>query len=207
MPEFYVSVDVETDGPCPGINSMLSIGAVALHPDTLDEITPAGRFYSNLQLLPDARPDHDTMSWWRKQGGMYEKTRVDLIDPALAMRALADWLKAISASLSSEESVPMRPVLVAYPAGFDFTFIYYYCHRYLRECPFGVESLDIKSFASGCLDLPLFGTVRGTMPTAWQSPLVHDHHALNDALRQADMFRRMMKWRRERELVLRGNAT
>lgn len=201
MAEFYVSVDVEADGPCPGLNSMLSIGAVALHPETLEEITPNGQFYVNLSLLDGAKPDYDTMTWWKKQGGMYEKTRTDLMDPAIAMRALADWLKVMAMYVPSGTSVPSRPVFVAYPAGFDFTYVYYYCHRFLGECPFGFQSLDMKSFASGCLDMPFFGTAKSTMPLEWQSPLIHDHYALNDALQQADMFRRMMKWRRERELV------
>ena len=32
MPEIYVSIDIESDGPVPGLNSMLSLGAVAFDP-------------------------------------------------------------------------------------------------------------------------------------------------------------------------------
>ena len=63
--------------------------------------------------------------------------RSDLRDPAEAMPAYVAWLKAL----------PGKPVFVAYPAGFDFLFVYWYLIRFAGESPFSFSALDIKTFA------------------------------------------------------------
>nr|MDQ5835718.1 exonuclease [Acidobacteriota bacterium] len=55
--EIYVSTDVETDGPIPGVYSMLSIGSAAYLPDK----TFLGGFTANLETLPGASQHPDTM--------------------------------------------------------------------------------------------------------------------------------------------------
>jgi hypothetical protein len=55
--EIFISTDIEADGKIPGANSMLSFGSVALGPDK----TILGTFTRNLTLLPEAKPDKDTM--------------------------------------------------------------------------------------------------------------------------------------------------
>ncbi|HKX30422.1 MAG TPA: exonuclease, partial [Blastocatellia bacterium] len=50
MDEIYVSTDVETDGPIPGIHSMLSFGSAAYRADK----TLVETFTANLELLPGA---------------------------------------------------------------------------------------------------------------------------------------------------------
>lgn len=63
MPEIYISCDVETDGPIPGANSMLSLGAVAFAPNR-DQL---GTFSVNLVELSGAAPDPKTEAWWATQ--------------------------------------------------------------------------------------------------------------------------------------------
>jgi len=63
MNEIYVSTDVETDGPIPGPNSMLSFGSAAY----LADKTLVSTFSANLQLLPGASGDPKTMEWWKTQ--------------------------------------------------------------------------------------------------------------------------------------------
>ena len=60
VPELYVSLDVEADGPCPGIFSMLSFGMAAF---TIEKHL-VGTFTRNLVTLPGAREDQRTMTWW-----------------------------------------------------------------------------------------------------------------------------------------------
>jgi hypothetical protein len=55
--EIYVSTDVETDGPIPGVYSMLSIGSAPYLPDK----TLHGGFTANLETLPGAAQHPDTM--------------------------------------------------------------------------------------------------------------------------------------------------
>ena len=61
--EIYVSTDGETDGPIPGVYSMLSIGSAAYLPDK----TLHGGFTANLETLPGAQQHPDTMKWWKTQ--------------------------------------------------------------------------------------------------------------------------------------------
>lgn len=60
-PEIYISTDVEADGPIPGSNSMLSFGSAAY----LADKTLLSTFTTNLETLPDAKPDPITMEWWQ----------------------------------------------------------------------------------------------------------------------------------------------
>ena len=53
QPEIYVSTDVETDGPIPGINSLLSFASAAYRADK----TLLGTFTANLEPLPGATAD------------------------------------------------------------------------------------------------------------------------------------------------------
>jgi hypothetical protein len=63
MREIYLSTDVETDGPIPGDYSMLSLGSAAYLPDK----TLLDTFEVNLEALPQAKSDPETMEWWSRQ--------------------------------------------------------------------------------------------------------------------------------------------
>ena len=71
MKEIYISTDVETDGPIPGDNSMLSIGAAAFTADGKMIDT----FYATLGTLPGAKGDVHTMQWWAENQAAYDETR------------------------------------------------------------------------------------------------------------------------------------
>src|SRR5262245_39275342 len=120
--EVFVSVDVEADGPIPGPHSMLSMGAAAFVIDWSDApaASAAGTFEVNLETLPGAGGDPNTMAWWASQPAAWEACRRDLRAPADAMRDFTAWL----------DGLPGRPTFVAYPAGFDFTFVYWYLVRF-----------------------------------------------------------------------------
>ncbi len=111
MPEIYVSTDVETDGPIPGPHSMLSFGSAAY----LTNKTLVSTFEANLETLDGAQGHPDTMAWWQTQPEAWAACRENLQTPETAIKNYVAWLK----------SLPGKPVFVAYPAGFDFTFIYF----------------------------------------------------------------------------------
>src|SRR6266498_3618844 len=104
MAEIYVSTDVESDGPIPGPNSMLSFGSAAYRADK----TLVATFSANLELLPGASGNPDTLAWWATQQEAWKACREDLQRPEAAMKAYLAWLKGL----------PGNPVFVAYPAGF-----------------------------------------------------------------------------------------
>jgi hypothetical protein len=72
--EIYVSVDVEADGPIPGPYSMLSVGAAAFNPDK----TLVSTFEANLETLPGASQDPETLEWWKAQPEAWEMCRRNL---------------------------------------------------------------------------------------------------------------------------------
>src|ERR1700686_3937268 len=111
MAEIYVSTDVETDGPIPGPHSMLSFASAAYRADK----TLLDTFAANLETLPGASGHPETMAWWQTQPDAWAAARRDLQEPTKAMRAYVPWLKQL----------PGPPVFVAYPAGFDFLFVYW----------------------------------------------------------------------------------
>src|SRR5262245_43577038 len=129
MPEIYVSTDVESDGPIPGPHSMLSFASAAYRSDK----TLVGTFEANLTLLPGAQGDPKTMAWWSGQPDAWAACRANLRDPAEVMPKYVAWLK----------SLPGKPVFVAYPAAFDFMFVYWYMIRFAGESPFSHSALDI----------------------------------------------------------------
>lgn len=183
--ETYVSIDIETDGPIPGVNSMLQLGAAAFFAD-IPVIQPIATLKLNLQTLPGAVADPTTMrDFWDQHPGLYEKTRQNLVDPATGMELLRDWCKALPET--------NRVVFVGYPAGFDFTFVYWYLRRFGNgESPFGFQAIDIKTYAMAMMGTDFKGTVKRVFPRRWDVPTPHDHDALNDAIGQGQLFMKML---------------
>ena len=88
MPEIYVSTDIEADGRIPGVFSMLSFGSAAYQADG----TLLGTFTANLEQLPEASTDPDTMAWWAERPQEWAACRQDLQKPEAAMKAYYAWL-------------------------------------------------------------------------------------------------------------------
>ncbi|MBX7219488.1 MAG: exonuclease [Blastocatellia bacterium] len=186
MKEIYVSTDVEADGPIPGPYSMLSIGSAAYWPDK----TLVSTFTANLETLPGATGHPLTMDWWKTQPEAWEACRKDVQDPEQAMLKYRDWLKAL----------PGKPVFVAYPAGFDFTFVNWYLIRFTGESPFTFISLDIKTMAMTMLGTDFKETTKRIMPSRWfDEGLPHTHLALEDAIEQGALFCNMLAELRSRK--------
>ncbi len=178
MAEIYVSTDVETDGPIPGPHSMLSFASAAY----LANKTLLGTFTANLELLPDAAGHPETMAWWRENQAAFDATRTDIEPPQGALRRYVAWLKAL----------PGRAVFVAYPAGFDFLFVYWYLIRFAGESPFSFSALDVKTFAMAQMKSDYRDAVKKNMPPRWFDPLPHTHVALDDAIEQGALFCNML---------------
>lgn len=185
MSELYFSVDIETDGPIPGPNSMLSLGAVAFDEDgkSLDE------FEVNFELLEGAAGHPETMAWWAKQEEeIWKACRANPRPPAEAMSRFSAWVQGLS------EKHKASPVCVAYPAGFDFLFVYWYLIRFCGESPFSFSCLDMKTYAAATLKLPYRQATKKHMPRGWFSNLPpHTHRALDDAREQGLLFFNMRR--------------
>ncbi len=177
--EIYVSTDVETDGPIPGENSMLSVGSAAY----LEDKTLVDTFYVNLELLPDAKPSPKTMAWWKTEPEAWKLCREDPLDPKKAMSNYRKWLR----------NLPGKPVFVAMPAGFDFMFVYWYLIKFTGDSPFSFSALDIKTMAMLMLNKGYRDSTKRNMPKSWFDDFPHTHHALEDAIEQGALFCNMLK--------------
>ncbi|MET8805278.1 3'-5' exoribonuclease [Streptomyces sp. NPDC004546] len=186
-PSRCISVDIEADGPIPGPYSMLSIGAAVAGTQDADGFTPADpeerTFYRELrpisgEFVPEALAvsglDRDRLT---AQGA----------EPAVALAEFSAWVGEVSAGA--------QPVMCGYPASYDWTFLYWYLIRFTGESPFGHSGcLDMKTLYATKAGLPLRAVAKGTMPRELLSPRRHTHHALDDAIEQAELLANLMAW-------------
>ena len=173
--EIYVSTDVETDGPIPGPNSMLSLGAAAYRADK----TLVSTFSVNLETLPGASGNPETMAWWAGRPHQWTECRKEPKGAKEAMTAYVEWVEKLGGTL----------VFVGYPATFDFLFVYWYMINFVGRSPFSFSALDIKSYTMAVLKTPFRGSTKRNMPGKWFQGLPkHTHVALDDAIEQGALF-------------------
>lgn len=177
--EVYVSTDVEADGPIPGPHSMLSLASAAY----LADKTLVATFSANLEPLPGATGDPQTMAWWRRNPEAWRICRSDPQPPAVAMQSYLDWLTRL----------PGRPVFVGYPAAYDFMFVYWYLIRFTGLSPFSHSALDMKTLAMTLMGCGYREATKRRMPRRWFDDLPHTHVALDDAIEQGALFCNMLK--------------
>lgn len=177
----YISVDIESNGPIPGVYSMLSLGAAAY---SLENNTPISTFEINISPLKDAIECPKTMEFWANNREAYEKITTGQVNPKIAMNMYLKWLKHLRSKL----------VFVGYPASFDFMFSHWYLIKFTNEDPMGFQALDLKTMAMCLLNKQFRHTTKRNMPKEWfiGSPK-HDHTPLNDAIGQGTMFINMYK--------------
>jgi ribonuclease T len=170
--ECFISVDVETSGPIPGEYSMLAIGACVVG-------RTAEAFYAELQpITPNAIPEALAVT-----GFNLEELARQGEAPYVAMTHFRDWLRDVCTNRT--------PVFVGFNAGFDWTFVNWYFHRFLGQNPFGIAPLDIKSYYMGLSGVSWAETKSSRLPSQFRPPAQAGHNALNDARSQAEMFQKM----------------
>jgi DNA polymerase III epsilon subunit-like protein len=173
-PESYIVVDVEASGPSPDRHAMLSLGACTL-PD------PRHTFYVELQ--PDSREcEPEAMAIHQLSLGTLAE---EGLPPRVAMQQFAAWVEQVV-----EPGV--QPVFVAFNAPFDWMFVNTYFHRYLGENPFGHKALDIKAYFMGLHGVPWLETSHRSILQHYANHSKLTHHALSDALAEADLFQAML---------------
>jgi hypothetical protein len=186
MKEVFVSVDIEADGPIPGPNSMLSIGAVAFSADGHE----LGSFSANLGCLEGATGHPDTMAWWKTQPEAWAACRSDLWHPESAMKAFREFV----------EGLPGKPVFVGYPVAYDFMFVHWYLHRFTGGSPFSHSALDMKTLAWALLGGDYRNATKRNMPKQWFPAGKHSHIAVEDAREQGLLFLNMRsEWLKRRK--------
>lgn len=172
LPELYVAVDVEADGPIPGPYSMISLGmAVAGHP----ELT----FYTELKpISEDYVPEALAVSGLDRDRLIREAP-----EPAEAMRAAKKWIDGLRKT--------GRPVFLAGPAVWDGMFVHWYFIRFLGNSPFGRtgSGIDLRTYWMALNGCEWVATHKGKIKHALKlEGLPHTHHAGEDAAELAVVF-------------------
>lgn len=169
--EVYISVDIETSGPIPGVYSMLTIGAC-----NVDD--PRQTFSCELKPI-STNVDPEALA----VTGLSLKTLDrEGLNPEEAMRQFQDWV----ASAVGTDGVA---VFVGLNAPFDWSFINYYFHYFLKSNPFGFTALDIKALYMGATGSSWSGTRSSQMAARLHPKSEGNHQALHDAQYQAELFR------------------
>jgi DNA polymerase III epsilon subunit-like protein len=187
--DVYFSADVETDGPIPGPYSMLSFALV--HAGRFDGEAferPKDHdktFYAELKpISDDFQPEALEVN-----GLDRERLKKEGRDPSEAMSAAGEWVRDLAGD--------GRPVLVAYPLSFDWTWLYWYFIRYSRTAsPFNHSSCyDLKTAFAVKAGLPIAQAGRKRLLDKLRPDRKHTHHALDDAIEQAEIFATVFGWR------------
>lgn len=186
--DVYFSADVETDGPIPGPFSMLSFalvhagafdGRAFQRPTAYDKI-----FYREIKPISDEfEPEALAVNGLDRQ-----RLCVEGASPETAMSEAAQWVSRIAGR--------GRPVLVAYPLSFDWSWLYWYFVRFsIHGSPFGhSRCFDIKTALAVKGHLPIGEAGRSRLPISLQSKRGHTHQAIDDAVAQAEIFANIFEW-------------
>jgi hypothetical protein len=176
--DIYVSIDVESTGPAPGLHSMISLGAAAFERDGAE----LGTWTANLRELHDATRHPDTMAFWEKHPVAWAQATENPMWPIDAMREFQAWVVGFGG----------EPIAAAWPAAFDFAFVNYYCHRFIGDNPLGFACLDLRSLAMGLTYSRGYYDLRDSQIDAIQKEVdregLRDHVAVDDAVEQGRLL-------------------
>ncbi len=161
--DHHIVIDVEADGPCPGLYSMVCFGAVCLN-----ENVPA--FYGRTAPVADIWvPDALAIS------GFTRKDHLTFEDPAATMQAFVDWCATVS---------DKRLISWSDNPAFDWQFVNYYLWRYTGTNPLGFSMRRIGDLYAGHK-----GSVLNTQGWKKRRLTAHDHNPVNDATGNAEALR------------------
>lgn len=155
----YIIVDVESDGPLLGENSMVCFGAVLLDRN-LDKT-----FYGQTAPISDKYiPEALKVSGFTRE--QHEKFR----DPKETMILFAEWLR---------ENSNNAPILLSDNNGYDASWINWYFLKYTGTNPFGWSSRRIGDMFCGFYNNPKY---------PWKKHRItkHTHNPVDDAKGNAE---------------------
>lgn len=157
MKQEWIVVDVESDGPAPGLYSMVSFAAVV--------VTPAADqyFFGRTAPISDRYvPEALAVS------GVSRAEHLAFPEPIETMAAFAAWLR--------QRAGRRRLVFWSDNVAFDWQWINYYLHRYAEDNPFGHSGRRIGDLYAGLQGRPL-------STTEWKKlrRTAHSHNPLDDA--------------------------
>lgn len=168
-------MDIEAAGPIPGEYSMLSLGACLVG-------ETERTFYIEIKPITDKFISQAV----EISGLSMERLKREGAEPAAAMAQFESWINRVC----GED----RPVLVAFNAPFDWAFTHWYFIKFLGRDPFGISGIDIKAYYMGKLNTSWGETTKKQVTIKFPASREHTHHALDDAVEQAEIFEKLLKY-------------
>lgn len=171
--EVFFSVDIEAAGPVPGEYSMLSLGACVVGKAECNfykEFAPTSEKFLT-EAMAVSKLDFNLL----KSSGS---------KPEHGMLEFKEWIL--------HHSKDCLPVFVGFNAPFDWSFVNYYFHLYLGENPFGFSALDTKALFMGATGSSWDDTRSSRIKKVLGIESDLNHHALDDAIAQAELFERVL---------------
>jgi hypothetical protein len=176
LPELYIAVDVEADGPIPGRYSMISLGMAAVGFSDLV-------FYTEIRPISEQyQPDALAVAGLDRERLLREAPA-----PEVAMRAAAKWVNDLRKI--------GRPVFLAAPAVWDGMFVHWYFMAFTGASPFGQtgSGIDLRSYWMGLRGCEWVATRKGRIKSELGvTNLPHTHHAGSDAAELAIVFEQVL---------------
>lgn len=178
-----VSVDVEADGPCPGLYSMVSFGAVVV-PYEGDTVGPTYGSGTIAPISPKWVPEALAVS------GISRTIQETGRSPFVVMHEFWAWCQNV------RNPGGRRMVFVSDNPAFDWQFINYYFHAYKGDNPFGFSARRIGDFYAGLVgDWSKAGHVKNLRKTK------HTHNPVDDARGNAEMLMKCFEIERSRIMI------
>ncbi len=162
----WIMVDVETDGPCPGLYSMIELGAVVVEPGL------HRTFHAKMAPITDKYEEEAlrVTGYSRYQTQMFPDAEGGII-------AFKDWLDTVRDG--------RNVCFVSDNNGFDWQFVNYYFHRFNGRNPFGFSSTNLGSLYKG-----LIKDMRKNFKHLRITP--HTHNPVDDARGNAEAMLQMI---------------
>lgn len=187
--DVYFSADVETDGSIPGIYSMLSFALVYSGSFDGSKFTRPASYEQ--YLYKELKPISSNFDPAALRVNGLDRDRLSVFgeSPASAMSHAARWVREIAGR--------GRPVLVAYPLSFDWSWLYWYFMFFSStESPFDHSScFDIKTAFALKAGIPIARAGRSRLLEFLRAEEAHTHNALDDAVEQAQIFANVFEWK------------
>jgi GrpB-like predicted nucleotidyltransferase (UPF0157 family)/DNA polymerase III epsilon subunit-like protein len=192
--EVYVSFDIEADGPIPGDYSMLSAGFCVAGWTSSGIFHPTEPRHRHIYL--EIQPiSNSFLPEAMKVNGLNRETLARTgLSPENAVQQLKDWFESVKESRNL--------VLVAYPATFDWPFLSYYFHKFGKGAapPISFTRVcDLRTLIVSKSRSLYYTPTRKCIPEALMPARKLTHHALNDAVEQAELFASVQLWPGKRQ--------
>ncbi|MBY9067098.1 hypothetical protein K1X12_09325 [Hyphomonas sp. WL0036] len=161
----HIVLDVEADGPCPGLFNMISFGLVCVG-------DPGRSFLGEVAPILDSSGIAEA----RDVVGVSYEAQKAFADPGAVMQAAQAWLASVTGD--------RRAIFWSDNPAFDWQYWNWYCHRFLGENPAGFSARRIGDLDAGRRGEPL-------NTNAWKKRRItaHTHDPVDDARGNAEALR------------------